>query len=526
MPRGDIRVPISPPLLGVRSDLPKHLVPEGYLVDGQNVLPRNGVIVVRPGMARLTSTAPSANRVMGGIDYRDNTQTQRTVIGTVSTLHSFDGSAWSADIAGSALTGGNSDQVRFSVFPFGATTRLVAVNDVDSPRVWTGSGNFSTLGGSPPIAKSVTTAFQRMILGNVTVSGTRRGSSLWISDFQNPANWPAINQVDLPDTGDVIVEVQVLNTQSFAIYKENSQWIGIGAGNVFPFIFELRGLQPGPVSPASVVRAESLHFYLGNDGNIYQFDGNAVTAIGTHIRSLIYNDMDWSNKARTHGFYDAINKELWWFWPSARASGEVWSGIVYRMPYLDIPAAFSPLMLFGVGPTTSFPWFDSNSSSWNGLSSYTWDGASLISTYPTWDSFPRSNTLGALVGDSSGAMFRVGQQGGDDGSAIDAIWEMPLRAVVGDGFIAQLDVIESFFQNTTSAITASVTAITSNTLGDSGTQETAQTIALDSSGTKLRATFENTTGRFIGVRYRINAVTALTEYRGGVVYCYKRNEGT
>ena len=72
----------------------------------------------------------------------------------------------------------------------------------------------------------------------------------------------------------------------------------------------------------------------------------------------------------------------------------------------------------------------------------------------------------------------------------------------------------------------SVTAITSNTLGDSGTQETAQTIALDSSGTKLRATFENTTGRFIGVRYRINAVTALTEYRGGVVYCYKRNEGT
>ena len=113
MPRGDFRVPISPPLLGVRSDLPKHLVPEGYLVDGQNVLSRNGVLVVRPGMARLTSTAPSANRVMGGIDYRDNTQTQRTVIGTVSTLHSFDGSAWSADIAGSALTGGNSDQVRF-----------------------------------------------------------------------------------------------------------------------------------------------------------------------------------------------------------------------------------------------------------------------------------------------------------------------------------------------------------------------------------------------------------------------------
>lgn len=523
MPRGDIRIPLSPPLLGIRSDLPKHLVPDGFMVDGSNVLARNGVLIVRPGMSDITA-APSANRVMGGIDYRDNTNTQRTVAATTASLHSYDGTNWSAITGATTPTGGEGAQWRFAVFPFSTTTRLIAVNDTDVPQVWTGSGNFADLGGSPPIARTATTAFQRVILGNVTVSGTRRGSSLWVSGFQDPTSWAAANQVDLPDTGDVIVEVQSLNTQAFAIYKDMSQWVGIGAGNIFPFIFELRGQQPGPVSPASVVRVEDAHYYVGNDGNVYKFDGNRVEAIGSHIRSLIYNDLDWGNKAQTHGVYDPANREIWWFWP--RYATLLSGGIVYRLPYGDVPGAFSSLMRYGVTATASFPWEDRGGVTWNDLTAYTWDMASFATTYPTWQSFPVTRALSLIVGGSDGSAWRFNQQGGDDGLAIDAVWELPMRPISGDGYVAQIDVIESFFKNTVSATSASVIAVTSDTLGDSGTQASPQTVQLSSSGTKLRASYENTTGRFFGVRYRIASATALNEFRGGTVYAYRRQEGT
>ena len=495
------------------------------MVDGQNVLPRNGVLIVRPGMARLTSSAPSANRVLGGIYYSDNTQTARNVAGTSASLHSFDGSSW-GDITGSTTpNGSNTNLWRFSAFPFSTTTRLIAVNDQCAPQVWTGTGNFADLGGSPPIAKTVATTFQRVILGNVTIGGTRRGSSLWVSGFQDPTSWPAVNQADLPDTGDVIVEIQALNTQAFAIYKENSQWIGIGAANIFPFVYELRGQQPGPISPAVVVRVEDTHYYVGLDGNIYRFDGNQVQAIGSHIRSLLYNDIDWANRGQAHGFYDAINREIWWFWPSYKRTSPTTNGIVYRIPYADVPGAFSPLMQYGVTVTASWPWFDNAATTWNDLSSYTWNDALFADTYPTWDSFPNNSQLSILAGASDGVVYRFGRPGGDDGNAIDAIWELPMRAATGDGFIAQLDVIESFFKNVVTSTNVSVIAVTSDTLGDSGTQASAQTVNLNSSGTKLWASYENTTGRYVGVRYRISSASALNEYRGGVVYAYRRQEG-
>ena len=64
MPRGTVKIPITPPNRGLRADLPKHEIPDGFLSGGQNVLCRDGEILVRPGQIRVT-TAPSAERVMG-----------------------------------------------------------------------------------------------------------------------------------------------------------------------------------------------------------------------------------------------------------------------------------------------------------------------------------------------------------------------------------------------------------------------------------------------------------------------------
>lgn len=507
---------------GFRSDLPKHMIPEGFLSDGQNVVSRNGVLLVRPGFSLLDPQSAATDRVMGGVYYRDNTQSDHVVIGTRTKFHHFDGTTWS-DITGSALTGSASNQVRFTVFPFSATTRVISVNDIDVPQVYNGSGTFGALGGSPPIAKCVTTTFQRIILGNVTVSGTRRASSIWISAFQDPTTWLAANQADLPDTGDVIVEVKALSNQTFAIYKERSQWVGFGAGNIFPFTFSLQSQQPGPVSPGSVVQVEEVHYYIGLDGGIFRFDGTRTLPIGNRVRRLIQSDLDLTNMAQTHGFYDPTNREIWWFWPSSnRVDG--FDGLVYRLSYDDVPDAFSPLQAYGKLLTASFPWRVLTSVTWSpGLSSFVWNGSSFNSTYPTWQSFGVTNQFGTLVADSVGKTYSFNKQGGDDTLGITAYWEYPLRPLSGVGENARIDVIESNFKQAGSSITVSIIAVTSDALEDEGTPATAQSVDI-SSASKLRATYYDLQARYASVKHFIQNAVSDVEYRGSVLFVYKREE--
>lgn len=498
--------------------MPKHLVPDGFLTAGENVLCRDGVVLVRPGMQALT-TAPSASRVMGGIYYQDHTQTDFTIIGTKAGFHSFDGSSWSA-ITGTPLTGGDSNQVRFAPFLLAGSTKLLAVNDVDAPQVYTGSGNFADLAGSPPIAKAVCVAFQRVILANVTVSGTRHASGLWVSGFQDPTSWNAADEANLPDTGDTIVEVKALSDQAFAIYKDRSQWVGIGAGNLFPFVFELRSRQVGPTSPACVVQAEDAHYYIGQDGDVYKFDGNRCEAIGGRVRRLIQADLDFSKMAQVNGFFDELNREIWWFWPSFRATGS--GGIVYRLPYGDVPGAFSPLMVYANVVSASFLWKDNQQLTWDSLTG-TWD--ELENLYPTWDSFPQLSKLSSIVGLSDGQVSRFGRSGGDNGTNFSAYFDLPFRPLTGDGQNVRVSAVESFFKKTFTETDVSIVLYLSDNMNDDGTAADTQEVDISTESGKLRVTYYNKQARFVAIRHRLTNVTGLQEYRGGVIYVYRRGEG-
>lgn len=484
------------------------------------MLCRDGRVITRPGFKPLTTTAPTSNRVMGGVYYVNHLGQRRIIIGTTLGFHLFDGTSWS-DISGPALTSGAGDQVRFGVFPFSNSTKIVAVNDVDAPQVSNNGAAFAALGGSPPIAKCVTTAFQRMILGNVTVSGTRRASALWISGFQSETDWSSTREVNLTDTQDSIVEAKSLNSQMFAIYKDHSQWVGIGAGGLFPFVFELRDQQPGPVAPAAVVQAENDHYYVGQDGDVYRFDGNRCVAIGGAARRLIQADLDQANLGRTHGFYDPTNREIWWLWPSYKSNLAV-DGIVYRLPYEDVPAAFSPLMVYGLLITASVGWRDTATFGWNDLTG-TWDA--LGTDYPTWDDFPNVGRIGALLGMSTGVVHRFAGSANDNGSSFDAYFDLPFRAVAGVGENVRVDAIESFFKRMNTSPTVQIILLTSDTMGSEGTAVTAQTIdTTEAATTKHRATYADQQARFVAIRHRLLTITSQQEYRGGVLYAFRRGE--
>ena len=521
MPRGDVRLKLPPATRGLRTDLPSLEIPEGYLEFGENVLCRDGVLLARPGFSPVVATAPSSSRVMGMLYYGDHTQTNRLVIGTRLGLHLYTGTTWS-DITGTALTGGVDNQVRFTVFPLANATRLLAVNDKDAPQVYTGSGSFGALGGSPPIARCVTTAFQRVVLGNVTVGGTRRGSELWISGFQDTTIWSSSTVANLTDTGDTIVEVRALNAQAFGIYKDRSQWLGIGAGNLFPFVFELRDQQPGPVSPASVVQAEGVHYYMGQDGGIYRFDGNRCMQIGDAIRRTVQSRMRWADMGRAHGFFDSLNREVWWFYPSTEFS-DAFSGVVYRLASLegDMPAALSA-QTFALSLSASTSWNSMASTTWDALTG-TWD--TLDSIAPTWDSFLSVGRPGGVLGQIDGQVHSLGTASGDDGSAFAATWDTPFRTYAGEGENIRVDAVESLFARLVASRTLEIVLLKSDTVGDSGTAVPAQSFDLGTgSSTKLRATYQDQQARYIRVRHRIPQAQGGEEYRGSILYLYRRGE--
>lgn len=516
MPFGNVREFLKPATKGLRTDLPVNLVPDDFLIGGKNVVLRDGSIITRPGLAPIVTAAPSASRVMGGIFYKDHTDVERLVVGTKLGFFQYTGGASWADITGSALTGNDTAQVRFATFKISNSTRLIAVNDTDPVQVYTGTGTFAALGGSPPVAKCVTTAFQRVILANVIVAGGRRSSSLWISGFQDTTDWTALREVSLPDTGDSIVEVRALNDQVFVIYKDRSQWVATGAGGIFPFIFELKDRQPGPCSPGAVVQAEDKHYYIGQDGNVYRFDGSRSTPIGGFVKRAIQEDVDWTLQGRVHGFYDLKNREIWWFWPKAGSSTQT-GGIVYRVPYEDVPAAFSPLTLYSFLITASGEWNELSNSTWNDLTG-TWDALQL--TFPTWQNFNGQARPGGFAGASTGQVHRFGEAGTDNGTMFDADWQSPFRSYAGLGNSVRVDAIESLFKTVASVTPVSIVLLKTDTLRDDGTTSVGIVDAGDNQ--LLRVDFRDELARFISVQHRITGTFGGIRYLGSNLYLYTR----
>jgi len=324
-------------------------------------------------------------------------------------------------------------------------------------------------------------------------------------------------EVNITDTNDTIICIKALNSQQFAIYKDASQWIGIGAGGIFPFIFELRDRQPGPASPYAVVQAEGVHYYLGQDGDIYRFDGTRCTSVGGNVKRSIQTSLSSDNQIRVHGLYDRTNREIWWFWPLTSGT----RAVVLRLPYNDVPLAASAIHVFSATLPASAEWKALNQVTWDGLATYTWNNVGA--TYPTWDSFFGTSTQGMVAFDSLGQAYNFGRVTGDAGASFDAYWVNPYRAIAGPGHNVRVDAIDAFFKQTSAATSVDIILVTTDTLADAGTQQTAQAVDISVNG-RHRATYYDNQSRFMSIRHRLLGVTGLQEYRGGVLYAYSRGE--
>ena len=519
MPRGDQRIPFPVPAGGFLSNLPPSALPLTNLYDGRNVIIRDGRLYVRPGFKNTDPTG-FGERVMGGVFYKTEKGSKRTLAAGITRRKQFDGNDW-IDVTSTPWTGNEDTHARFTFFPTGPTVYAIGVNGHNPTIAWDGdSATDFVLGGGAPIALDVTACANRVIYGNVLVGGNYYPNGFMYSDFNNCLSTPAANIVLVGEGTGTIVAVRNLGEQSFAVYTERGQYVVTALGGVVPFADNLRDGQPGPASPAAVVSAgTTTHYYMGSDGNFYKFDGVSVTCIGNGVRKAVQADVDPSYLQRVHGVFDRGFREIHWWWVPL-AGETLTGGISFNIDN----QIWSPIHRWGQPISAAFEWDEWYQLSWNDLVIYP-NWAALGAVYPTWDSMATPGAPATVLGAEGGCTYLLNASPSDDGAAIDAYWIYPVKPLGGEGFMGRVEQVEAFFAQTSEQQTVNILLGTANRPGGTISYEPPQTFDLSQDVLPL-ASYRDVEARFHVLKVALSQLSAPVEFYGALPYLYKKPAGS
>jgi len=413
MPSAEQSYPIAKPTGGIRKDVPATTLGWDGLVDSKNWVYRNSNFFVRPGLTNFADDIDE--RPMGYIQYDFSTEVDRLVMGTVNSWWHYDSGAdtWTDLNPGgesdNPLSGGNTAHVIFRTFESGGVVKLLGVNSTDPPKLWDGTGDYEDLTGSPPgAATSIAIAADRVLMSE--------GDSLYYSGNLDETDWVS-SQIRVAETPGDIVGLMEFGNRATAIYKGSSIYMAHSQVDlVAKFRIELvRAGIPGPVGPAAIFQIAEfgVHCYLADNGSVMLFDGNAPVSMGDHIQTHVRQTRDYDLRARSHGFYDPLQNEVWVFYPS-KGSADVNTCIVIDYE-TKIFHSFT---------------FDNHVTSAAGTAVLT--DAMNIGSFPainsisiTFGEMDRGNNA-ILIGDNGGQSFQ--HEGlSDAGSAIDNHFETGLK---------------------------------------------------------------------------------------------------
>lgn len=138
---------------------------------------------------------------------------------------------------------------------------------------------------------------------------------LW-SDINRPEYWiPASNNqagdLDFDETGDSIVRIKKLAEYN-VVYKEKSIWLLIHVGLPFVYVKKFVTETVGLLAVNAIVEANNIHYFVGNDYDIYRFDGVTVQILSAEqgIREYIISHIDRDYQYESHASVDYYRKEI------------------------------------------------------------------------------------------------------------------------------------------------------------------------------------------------------------------------
>jgi hypothetical protein len=466
MPSPSPSTTIPIPTQGIRKDLPSLQVGWNGLVEAENWIYRNGVFKVRGG---LTDFANDINeRPMGFVQYDHGSEVNRIVMGTKTGWWHYNaaGNTWTdLDGAANPLTGGNDNQCVFRPFEKSGTVNLLGCNGKDAPKKWTGAGNYADIAGGhgATAAKCMAVSADRLLMCE--------GMTVYASDNLDFDAYTDGFTARLGETPGDIVACLEFGAEQVAFYKEDSVYVSFAQADLTDiFRFELvRAGVSGPVSPLSVfpLGATGAHCWLSWAGAVMLFDGSNIYPMEEHITTHIRQTRDYDMRARSFGFYDPRESEIYIFYAS-QGSTDVDTCVVISWPSQEMH-----YFRFGSNLITAGGQFHITDSIPIGELPLIGDIDMTLGEMDTGSSH-------ILLGDNGGQVY-TNQGYTDDGSAISGWFETGLQFGAKPGQFSVLQLIQHLFPTTTSAQNISI-QVGASDYGETRTLQAAQTLDLNAGG--------------------------------------------
>jgi hypothetical protein len=261
-----------------------------------NVLPHARGFRSFPSLTQYSTALPGSLRARGGIAAKDKDIRQVLIAGDANDLYELVASGWTTR-SGSAgvYTSGTEDRWEFTLWD----NQIIASNFADNLQTYDMANTavgFTTLAGSHPKAKHITTVRDFVVVGNVndTTDGLVPNRVQWC-DFQDETTWTvgagqAANK-DLKGEGGQIQ--RVFGGEFGVVMQEytSHRMTYVGA----PIVWEFDEVQSrnGLLAPGLAAQKGNMIFYLSQRGFQVLEDGQRVEQIGANkIDDFVITDLD------------------------------------------------------------------------------------------------------------------------------------------------------------------------------------------------------------------------------------------
>lgn len=284
-----------------------HATP-GILTDCANVYPTQRGYRSYPALEPYTAALPAA--ALGAFSsYIGSTDV--IFAGTITQLYILTGLTWTTQALPLTTMSAADDRWRSDAYG----NVIIAVNGIDPPQSYAGSGTFAALAGSPPVASIVAASDFSLFL-------IEKNSNKWWSSLSATLWTPSIATQtvtdNLDETAGNIVGAHRLRA-GMALYKNSSFSYALFEGPPFYWKFVTISREVGAPSHEAVANLGDIHYWPGN-ADFYSFDGYTLSVLPNQLKEWFYSTLDGQYAHKICARWDRERSLVFWHFPTRSAS--------------------------------------------------------------------------------------------------------------------------------------------------------------------------------------------------------------
>lgn len=397
---------------GLVTNAPSNLVAWS---DINNIRFKPGCVYKSPGK-ELLATTPGSRAVRDMFSFVDNSNLVRTIVCCDDKIYSYQNDFTEyLDITPTVANDSDSSSIwQFALIkgcPF-------LTNGVDAIWYWPSFGSVMIKATNIPLPKYMTTAYHRLLLGNVLESGYEYQARIRWSDIKNPLNFVVdktvkaghgdiVNMGDGMDTSERIKGLRSVGEITY-IFADRTIWYLTLHSKPYTYKLNLLYGAKGLLASRAQVVVDGIVYMIGMD-DFYTLTTQGQKSIGAQIRNSVFPNINAAASHLSFAYYQPSTREIFFCLPmlnSQSSSNPVNTAYIYNLELNNWSKADVDYLC--------------HSYSWN-TDQRLWDAAlgDWDSNTDKWDTITNNGIMPySVVGNDNGQILKLDSTYNNNGSAI------------------------------------------------------------------------------------------------------------